>query len=76
MDCEILFPKTSLKTDKIIFLVLFNPVFRFFLNMQKCIPTKPFCKSIVPERSFILECLILHPSGGTVMNLRLNNHAL
>ena len=40
---------------------IFNLVFRFFVNVEKYIPTKLTCKSVVSEHSFILVCLILHP---------------
>ena len=50
--------------DKQIVLVLFNLVFRFFVNVEKCIPTKLTCKSVVSEHSVILVCLILHPREG------------
>ena len=50
--------------DKQIVLVLFNLVFRFFVNVEKYIPTKLTSKSVVSEHSVILVCLILHPSGG------------
>ena len=49
--------------DKQIFLVLFNLVLRFFVNVEKYIPTKVTCKSVVSEHSCILLCLILHPRG-------------
>ena len=31
------------------------------MNVEKYIPTKLTCKSVVSEHSFILVCLILHP---------------
>ena len=40
--------------DKQIFLVLFNLVFSFFVNVEKDIPTKLTCKSVLSEHSFIL----------------------
>ena len=49
--------------DKQSFLVLFNLVFRFLVNVEKYIPTKLSCKSVVSEHSFILVCLILHSRG-------------
>ena len=61
--------------DKQIFLVLFNLVLRFFVNVEKYIPTKVTCKSVVSEHSCILLCLILPPwrggggMGGTLMKL-------
>ena len=61
MDCEIIIICQNFVEDKQIFLVLFNLVFRFFVNMEKYIPTKLTCKSVVSEHSFILVCLILHP---------------
>ena len=67
--------------DKQIFLVLFNLVFRFFVNVEKYIPTKLTCKSVVSEHSVILVCLILHPreeggrGGGTLMKLSFDNYA-
>ena len=66
--------------DKQIFLALFNLVFRFFVNVEKYIPTKLTCKSVVSEHSVILVCLILHPregggGDGTLMKLSFDNYA-
>ena len=67
---------------------IFNLVFRFFVNVEKYIPTKLTCKSVVSEHSFILVCLILHPrvrggvgglgggGVGTLMKLSSDNYAL
>ena len=54
------------------------------MNVEKYIPTKLTCKSVVSEHSFILVCLILHPrvrgggggGVGTLMKLSSDNHAL
>ena len=50
--------------DKQIFVVLFNLVFRFFVNVEKYIPTKVTCKSVVSEHSCILLCKIWHRGRG------------
>ena len=56
------------------------------MNVEKYIPTKLTCKSVVSEHSFILVCLILHPrvrgggggggGVGTLMKLSSGNYAL
>ena len=71
--------------DKQIFLVLFSLVFRFFVNVEKYIPTELTCKSVALERCFRFCCMIEFAWGGgggggaggkTLMELSFVNYAL